>query len=90
MLGWFIPFPKSLADLLKGWPVTLVKGVYRKLWNISPSILMWEIWKERNCRIFCNLEFRPEELIIKIEASIVETTNSYLRNVQLEEGSFLN
>ena len=81
MLGWSTPLPKSLSDLLRSWPTTMVKGVYNKLWNISPSIVMWEIWKERNRRIFCNLEFKSKVLITKIEASIVETSNSYLRNI---------
>ena len=87
MLGWYTPFPKSLSDLLKGWSMTLIKGVYSKLWNISPSIVVGEIWK---CCIFHNLEFKLEDLITKIEASIVETTNAYLRNIWLEEGSFLS
>ena len=51
---------------------------------------MWELWKERNRRIFRNLKFKSSDLISKIEISIVETTNAYLRNIQLEEGSFTN
>ena len=88
MLGWSTPFLNSLPDLLKVWPTDQTKGVYNKLWNICPSILIWEIWKERNRRIFRNLELGSEELISKIEASIVETTNSHLKKSQKEEGSF--
>ena len=51
-LGWFVPFPKSYRDLLISWPTSLVKGIYSKIWNICPSIVSWEIWKERNQHIF--------------------------------------
>lgn len=87
-LGWSVPLPKSYRDLLISWPCNLVKGVYSKLWNIFPSIVSWEIWKERNRRIFKNVELKVEELILKIEASIVEVINSHLRKCMKEEGSF--
>lgn len=86
--GWYSPFFESLKDFLIGWPSHIYKGIYSKLWNISPSILMWEIWKERNRRIFCDKEMNAEELILKIEVSIVENVNSYFRKSRMEEGSF--
>jgi ribonuclease HI len=66
----------------------LCKGIYNKTWNISPSILVWEIWKERNRRTFQDLERPNYELINNIEDSIVETLNAYIRKVLQEEGSF--
>ena len=87
-LGWSSPFPKSFLDFLSTWPTNLVYGVYSKLWNICPSIVIWEIWKERNRRIFQEKEMDVEELLLKIEASIVEVLNSHLRKSVKEEGSF--
>ena len=52
MLGWSSPLLKDFYYLLKGWPSNLVKGIYSKLWNISSSMLAWEIWKENNLHIF--------------------------------------
>lgn len=49
---------------------------------------MWELWKERNRRICSDSEMKSEELVLKIEASIVETINSHLRISRMEEGSF--
>ena len=87
-LEWSSPFPRSFSDLIWSWPTNWGKSVYSKLWNISPSILIWELWKERNRRIFRNSELKAEHLVSKIEVSIVETINSYLTKVSLEEGSF--
>lgn len=85
---WSSAFPKSFKDFLKGWPSNLCKGTYSKLWNIFPSILIWEVWKERKRRIFSNIEMKAEEITLKIEASIIEIVNSYLRKTKMEEGSF--
>ena len=87
-LGWSAPFPGKFKDFILGWPTDICKGVYNKIWYISPSVLLWEIWKERNRRIFCNIEMDCGELISKIEASIVEIVNSYLRKSRMAEGSF--
>lgn len=88
MLGFSSPFPNSLSNLLKGWPTNLCKGIYRKIWNTSPSIPMWEIWKERNRQIFCDSKLKSEDLILKIEASIVKIAISHLRRSRIDEGSF--
>jgi hypothetical protein len=88
MMNWTTPLPKSLKELISGWPTNQYYGIYSKLWNISPSILIWEIWKERNRRIFKNQELQVVELQRKIEASIMETLNAHIRKSQFEEGSF--
>ena len=88
MLSWNSPMPNSLVNFLKSWPTNIFKGIYRRIWNIYPSILMWEVWKERNRRIFYDQDMQPNEIVKKIEACIVETLNSHLRNSQKEEGSF--
>jgi ribonuclease HI len=87
-LGWSSPLPKSFFKFLIGWPTNMVKGIYNKLWNICPAIVSWEIWKERNRRIFQDSEMELEGLLLKMEASIVEVSNSHLRKVRKEEGSF--
>ena len=78
MMNWNSPLPKSLVDLLLGWPTNHKYGIYGKLWNICPSILTWEVWKERNRKIFKNQEMHAANIIKKVEACIVETLNSYI------------
>ena len=87
-LMWSTPLPNSFQALLLSWPTKLDNGVYNKLWNICPSIVVWELWKERNRRIFRNSEMSLERFLIKLEASIVEVLNSHLRKTLKEEGSF--
>ena len=51
-------------------------------------IILWEIWKERNKRIFHDQDMTVCEITNKIKACIVETLNSHLRKIPKEEGSF--
>lgn len=39
-LEWSTPLPNSLRGLLGSWPTHLTRGVYCKLWNICPSIVI--------------------------------------------------
>lgn len=39
-LNWSSPLPRTFEDLLKGWPYKACGGVYSKLWNIFPSMLV--------------------------------------------------
>ena len=88
MLDWTVPLLESLDDLRRGWPTNNSRCIYGKLWNICPSILVWEVWKERNRRIFHDQDMTVCEITNKIEACIVETLNSHLRKIPKEEGSF--
>lgn len=87
-LDWSSPFPRVFKTFIMNWPHNICKGIYSKIWNISPAIIAWEIWKERNRRIFKNTEMEINSLITKIEISILETMNSYLRKSRFIEGSF--
>ena len=78
----------SLKGFLCSWPTYLVYRVYSKVWKICPSIVIWEIWKERNRRIFKSKEQNIDRFLVKLEASIVEVLNASLRKTSHEEGSF--
>ena len=89
-LNWSSPLAGQWEDHLMGWPKEDPKKVYGKLWNISPAIAMWEIWKERNRRIFSDQYLTEKALLSKIEVAITEVMNSDLRKRPREEGSFSN
>lgn len=44
--------------------------------------MIWEIWKERNRRIFKNSKMQWYQLVNKIEASVVELVNNQTLNLQ--------
>ena len=49
---------------------------------------MWEIWKERNRRVFQDKALSVDRFLLKLEVAIVEVLNSHLRKSTFEEGSF--
>ena len=52
-LGFSGFYPKKVFDLLCGWQC---RGPNLDIWNLIPLCLMWAIWRERNWRIFENVE----------------------------------
>ena len=42
-LSWSSPSLESFQDFILSWPTHLEYGTYSKLWNISPSIIVWEL-----------------------------------------------
>ena len=56
------------TNILDWWSnVAEKKGSLRKARRTIPILTIWEIWKERNARIFNNRAAAPQELIAKIK-----------------------
>ena len=87
-LSWYSPLPYSFQTFILSWPTHLEFGVYSKFWNISPSIIVWELWKKRNRRIFQDKALCLERFLLKLEVAIMEVLNAHLRKSIKEEGSF--
>ena len=87
-LSWSSPSPKSFQDFILSWPTHLEYGIYSKLWNIGPSIIVWELWKERNKQVFQDKALSLERFLLKLEGAVVEVLNSHIRKSLKEEGSF--
>ena len=51
-LGWLGTWSLSLVDFFLSWPRMRKRNTLESVWRISPSIVIWEVWKERNRRIF--------------------------------------
>ena len=44
--------PESLSSFLVQWPYVFSSARNRKLWSLIGHLLLWEVWKARNERIF--------------------------------------
>ena len=54
-------FPNTVADLLFGW-FNCFGRRNSSVWNLVPLCLMWTVWRERNSRIFEEIEHSPTKL----------------------------
>ncbi|GLJ33938.1 hypothetical protein SUGI_0682780 [Cryptomeria japonica] len=61
-----------LKDFLRSWPNSVKSSKWAILWVVSPSMLIWHLWKERNCRIFNEEALEVDVLISKIKHAIEE------------------
>jgi hypothetical protein len=44
--------PRRVLDLLGGWGTSLGRGYVTRLWKQIPLCVMWGLWRERNARLF--------------------------------------
>lgn len=74
---------KDLISYFRAWPLLFASSFYACLWIISPSILILNIWLERNNRIFKKTSSSLEEILMKIKSSISEVVLTYIfRNLE--------
>jgi hypothetical protein len=54
--------PRSMLDLLSGWDTLLGRGHVTRLWKQVPLCVMWGLWRERNARLFEDVELPVVDL----------------------------
>ncbi|XP_059066332.1 uncharacterized protein LOC131857651 [Cryptomeria japonica] len=82
-LGWMVPLPNTVLDLFSSWKIPSRRSVFSNLWLVAPSLVIWEIWKERNRRIFQEKEEPMESLLLRVERVIAESISVAARNHNL-------
>ena len=75
-LCWSTPLPGSVKGIFHCWPNQSHKSIYSYLWKVSLAQLIWEIWKERNRRIFQGKMENANCIWKRIHHSIVECINA--------------
>lgn len=64
----------DIISTLRLWPKSPYNcELLNHLWRIIPGIALWNIWKERNKRIFKNVSSRFEEIWHRIQENLHET-----------------
>lgn len=71
------PMPRSMVDLFSNWTNRYLgqppkNQVIKTAWAILPKIICWQIWLERNRRIFRNASLNQKVLEIKTKCLIKE------------------
>ncbi|XP_059068951.1 uncharacterized protein LOC131859343 [Cryptomeria japonica] len=75
-LHWQGPLQCSLKEVFKSWPKQTRKSTLSCVWKVIPSIVIWEIWKERNHRIFQDKIEDERRLLSRINRAIEEVVGS--------------
>lgn len=74
-LGLITALSNYIKSLFQSWPLLLKESNLSQIMEVSPSCLVWEIWKERNCILFEGKARRQELVLNSIESTIVDTVN---------------
>jgi hypothetical protein len=54
--------PRTVLELLNSWGAALGGGHAIEAWRLAPLCLLWCIWRERNARLFEDVETSMVEL----------------------------
>jgi hypothetical protein len=54
--------PRTVLELLKSWGAAMGSGQATEAWRLAPLCLLWCIWRERNARLFEDVETSMVEL----------------------------
>ncbi|XP_059066304.1 uncharacterized protein LOC131857628 [Cryptomeria japonica] len=84
----FGPFPSGLDEWFLQWPEPARKPIFVDAIYILPSLLIWEIWKERNRRIFQGKEVSLMSLCGKIENHLTELLNEVAQSNSLKKNLY--
>lgn len=71
-LNWQGPLQCSLKEVFESWLRQPSKSTLSCVWKVNPSIVIWEIWKEHNRRIFQDKADDGRRLLLRINKAIEE------------------
>ena len=74
-LRWQGPRAQTIREALDGWPRIAEKSTLSSIWLVAPSLIIWELWKERNRRIFRGEKESLRRCISRIINAIEETVS---------------
>jgi ribonuclease HI/exonuclease III len=67
----------SINCTIEKWDsISFNNPILNLIWNLLPGFTLWQIWKERNQRIFRSQSSLPEVIWTKVRAQISETVRS--------------
>ncbi|XP_059075244.1 uncharacterized protein LOC131875203 [Cryptomeria japonica] len=67
--------PNEIKPLFQSWPLHTKESSLSQIMEIAPSYLIWEIWKERNHRLFEGKARNQKSILNSIESTIVDSIN---------------
>eukprot|EP00253_Pinus_taeda_P006734 PITA_06734 len=66
--------PGNIVDTIRQWTKSPYDcEILNYMWNIIPGIVLWNIWKERNRRIFKSQNSHIEEVWSRVQGNLRET-----------------
>ncbi|XP_057839274.1 uncharacterized protein LOC131049246 [Cryptomeria japonica] len=87
-LNWKGPMAGNLCDWLDSWLVSGKPSTFATVWKILPSIVLWELWKERNRRVFEGKAENRQRFLIRLERAISELVSNAASHVNLAKVPF--
>lgn len=82
------PMARKLCEWLESWPSLGKNSIFAAIWKILPSTVLWELWKERNRRVFDGRAENCERFLTRLGRAISELVSNAASNVNLAKTPF--
>jgi ribonuclease HI len=67
----------SINDTIENWNnISFTNPILNLIWDLLPGFTLWQIWKERNKRIFHSQSSPPDATWTKVRAQVTETVRN--------------
>jgi len=71
---------ESIINTLNNWRQNFFEyGFLRLAWVLSPGFIIWNVWKERNNRIFKNVHSTTQHIFEQILRQLKETVGTLVQ-----------
>lgn len=87
-LNWQSPLSNRLWDWLEAWPTGYNSWTFVTIWKDIPSTTLWELWKERNRRLFHEKVEKKERFLQRVEKAISEVVSNAAAKVNPQKVPF--
>ena len=74
--GFSWVLPRSVADTLFGWWNWPGKHL-SSIWNLAPLCLMWCLWRERNRRMFEDMDSSDDQLLASFSGTLFDWSRAW-------------
>ena len=74
--GFSWVLPRSVADTIFGWWNWPGKHL-SSIWNLAPLCLMWCLWRERNRRMFEDMDSSDDQLLASFSGTLFDWSRAW-------------
>ncbi|GLJ24413.1 hypothetical protein SUGI_0466250 [Cryptomeria japonica] len=87
-LHWYSLLNSTLLHVFNSWPRLFTEAFFSIIWEVSSSIIIWNVWWARNRRVFRKEKNSIQEIVSRITSNISEVVNAHVMKNKIFSSPF--